>query len=284
MNCSEGDFMAIVSKGSGGSIKFTGTGGGISITSSGGGGGGGGGGGPTDPSLTNLTAWYRADDIGLSNGASVTGWDDRQGTSDLTRVFNAPITYNSSNSEFNNQPTLNFSNGGLIDNWNNPSFNLGSRGAGNTIIMVVKPGYDAPGGGELLLLTGAWPNDHLGYRLFATDMGGAIGSVIRLVGSNGAGQIFKAVEPNKPLIIYVSYEYGTNTSTNSLQIFGASSTYVESQSNPGEISIHGVPPLLRLGYSSGTNTAEVLYYNAVQSPQDKTDTIAYLASRYGIPV
>jgi hypothetical protein len=42
-----GDFMAIVSKGSGGSIKFTGTGGSLSITSSGGGGGGGGGGEPT---------------------------------------------------------------------------------------------------------------------------------------------------------------------------------------------------------------------------------------------
>jgi hypothetical protein len=35
-----GDFMAIVTKGSGGSIKFTGTGGGINIASSGGGGGG----------------------------------------------------------------------------------------------------------------------------------------------------------------------------------------------------------------------------------------------------
>jgi hypothetical protein len=288
--------MAIVSKGSGGSIKFTGTGGGISITSS----GGGGGGGPTDPSLTNLVGWYRADDIGLSNGASVTGWDDRQGTSDLTRVYNGPIYYNSSNSEFNNQPTLDFGSagyGGLIDNWNTPSFNLGPRLAGNTIIMVVKPTYEGGGGNHLLWASGGYPYDSYGYNIYANDMGGALGSCIRMVGYNGSGTILKTVEPNKPLIIYLSYEYDTNTSTNTLQIFGASSTFVPEWSwggaslmsgggntGDGVMPIYGTPWKFQLGYTLGTSTAEVLYYNAVQGAQEKTDTIAYLASRYGIPV
>ena len=287
--------MAIVSKGFGGSIKFTGTGGGISITSS----GGGGGGGPTDPSLTNLIAWYRADDIGLSNGAPVTGWDDRQGTSELTRVF-GPITYNSSNSEFNNQPTLDFGSagyGGLIDNWNTPSFNLGPRLAGNTIIMVVKPAYEGGSGNNILWLPGGWPYDGQGYNIYASDMGGALGSAIRVTGYNGSGTILKTVEPNKPLIIYVSYEYGTTTTSNTLQIFGASSTFVPEWSwggaslmsgggntGDGEMPIYGTPGRLTLGYYSGTSTAELLYYNNIQGAQEKTDTIAYLASRYGIPV
>jgi len=286
--------MAIVTKGSGGSIKFSGTGGGISITSSGG--GGGGGGGPTDPSLTNLRGWYRADDIGLSNGASVTGWEDRQGTSDLSRVYNGPIYYNSSNSEFNNQPTLNFGSGGLIDSWNTPSFDLGPRLAGNTIIMVVKPTYDG-GNNHLLSLPGGYPYDGQGYNIYANDMGGALGSAIKVVGYNGSGTITKTVEPNKPLIIYVSYEYETNTSANTLQIFGASSTFVPEWSwggaslmsgggntGDGAMPIYGTPGKFQLGYSLGTNTAEVLYYNAVQGAQEKTDTIAYLSSRYGISV
>jgi len=287
--------MAIVSKGSGGSIKFSGTGGGIRIASLGG--GGGGGGGPTDPSLTNLIAWYRADDIGLSNGAPVTGWDDRQGTSELTRVYNGPITYNSSNSSFNNQPTIDFGNGGLIDTWNTPSFNLGPRLAGNTIIMVVKPVYDAWGDNQILWLPGGYGGDGQGYNIYASDMGGALGSAIRVTGYNGSGTILKTVEPNKPLIIYVSYEYGTTTTSNTLQIFGASSTFVPEWSwggaslmsgggntGDGEMPIYGTPGRLTLGRVLGTSTAEVLYYNAVQGAQEKTDTIAYLASRYGIPV
>jgi len=48
--------MAIVTKGSGGSIRLTGTGGGISITSSGGGGGGGGGGIVTSGLIAHLDA------------------------------------------------------------------------------------------------------------------------------------------------------------------------------------------------------------------------------------
>ena len=285
--------MAVRTIGSGGSIKFSGTGGSLSITSSGG--GGGGGGGPTDPSLTNLTGWYRADDIGLSNGASVTGWDDRQGTSDLTRVAYGPVYYNSSNSEFNNQPTVDFG-GAIIDNWSTPSFDLGPRLAGNTIIMVVKPSYTG-GNNQLLWASGGYPYDGQGYNIFSDDMGGALGSVIKMSGYNGSGTILKTVEPNKPLIIYVSYEYGTTTTSNTLQIFGASSTFVPEWSwggaslmsgggntGDGEMPIYGTPWKFWLGYNSGTSTAEVLYYNAVQSAQEKTDTIAYLASRYGIPV
>jgi len=283
--------MAIVSKGSGGSIKFSGTGGGIRMTSS------GGGGGPADPSLTNLTAWYRADDIGLSNGASVTGWVDRQGPSDFSRVIYGSATYNSSNSDFNNQPTINFDSGNL-DTETNESFNLGPRLAGNTIIMVVKPFYEGGSGNEFLWVAGAYPyGDNRGYHLYARNYGGALTSAIQMSGYNGAGTIVKSVEPNKTLIVYLSYEYGTNTSANTLQIFGASSTFVPEwswggaslMSGGGDTNV-GVMPIdtpfwfQRLGYNSGTNTAEMLFYNAVQGAQEKTDTIAYLASRYGITV
>ena len=74
--------MAIVSKGSGGSIKFTGTGGGISITSSGGGGGGGGGGGAPDAS--NLYSLLRrgvnqTSTVNELTETIITGWTDARG-------------------------------------------------------------------------------------------------------------------------------------------------------------------------------------------------------------
>ena len=62
--------MAIRTTGSGGSIKLTGTGGGLKIISS------GGGGGILPNTLPGLVAWYKADSLVLSNGASVTYWQD----------------------------------------------------------------------------------------------------------------------------------------------------------------------------------------------------------------
>ena len=280
--------MAIVSKGSGGSIRFTGTGGGIHIASSGGGAGGGGGGGPTDPSLTSLMAWYRADDIGLSNGGSVTGWVDRQGPSDLTRALNGNAIYNASNSDFNNRPTVNFDAGQKqLDTYDNASFDFGPQLAGNTIIVVVKPTYSPIFGFERIIeVEGAYPNFGQGYSIYQGNFGGAS---IFSQGGSSSGRITKTVEPNKALILYLSYEYGTIATQNTLQIFGGVSIYQESQSYPGigtspEMSIAPAGRLIVGGASPGANIAEILYYNAVQGAQEKTDTIAYLASRYGISV
>ena len=278
--------MAIVTKGSGGSIKFTGTGGGISITSSGG--GGGGGGGPADPSLTSLMAWYRADDIGLSNGASVTSWVDRQGPSDLTYVYGSNITFNASSAEFNNQPTVNFVNYNYLDASNNPSRNFGDQGAANTIVMVVKPTYTGEWASLIMETRGQYPYAGRGYKIYKSNQAG--GSSIFLSGYNAAGRIWRSVEPNKPIIIYISYERETNVTQNSFQIFGASSTYEPSLSSEGigtsaVIPLEGAPSdFLISGGGQPDEIAEVLFYNALQNPQEKTDTIAYLSSRYGIPV
>lgn len=94
--------MAIVSKGSGGSIKFSGTGGSLSITSS----GGGGGGGFNPSSLGNLSAWYKADSLSLSNGATVTSIADSSGTgNDMTSYGGTPI-YNASDAQFGGKPSI----------------------------------------------------------------------------------------------------------------------------------------------------------------------------------
>jgi hypothetical protein len=79
--------MAIVSKGSGGSIKFTGTGGGISITSS----GGGGGGFTTSGLVLHLDAGNPA-----SYPGSGTVWTDLSGYGNNATLTNGP-TFNSAN-------------------------------------------------------------------------------------------------------------------------------------------------------------------------------------------
>jgi len=74
--------MAIVTKGSGGSIKFSGTGGGISITSPGGGGAGGGGGTPDSANLYSLLR-RGVGQTTTTNGAAETviaSWTDARGT------------------------------------------------------------------------------------------------------------------------------------------------------------------------------------------------------------
>ena len=65
--------MAIVTKGSGGSIKFSGTGGSINIASSGGGAGGGGGGGGGAPDSSNLYSLLRR---GVNQTTTTNGFDE----------------------------------------------------------------------------------------------------------------------------------------------------------------------------------------------------------------
>jgi hypothetical protein len=66
--------MAIRTSGSGGSIKFSGTGGSLTISSSGGGGGGG-----SLPLMTNISAWYDAEDIMQADDSDITSWADKSG-------------------------------------------------------------------------------------------------------------------------------------------------------------------------------------------------------------
>jgi hypothetical protein len=74
--------MAIVTKGSGGSIKFSGTGGGISITSPGGGGAGGGGGTPDSANLYSLLRRGVGQTTTTNSAAEtvVASWTDARGT------------------------------------------------------------------------------------------------------------------------------------------------------------------------------------------------------------
>lgn len=47
----------------------------------------------TAPPATNRLSWFKADALGLSNGASVATWADQDGNSNLTKIGGATVTY-----------------------------------------------------------------------------------------------------------------------------------------------------------------------------------------------
>jgi hypothetical protein len=138
--------MAIVTKGSGGSIRFSGSGGRLYIPGS----GGGGGGGSFDPtSISGLVGWYDASDATTFTYATISGlqqvsaWNDKSGLGNHA-------TRNASNA---NQ-IIRFSSGGggvsfasqTHSEWLQTSLIPATGAGGRTIITVVsnpstQPGY-----------------------------------------------------------------------------------------------------------------------------------------------
>ena len=279
--------MAIVSKGSGGSIKFTGTGGGISITSSG---GGGGGGGFNPSSLGNLSAWYKAASLSLSNGATVTSIADSSGTgNDMTSYGGTPI-YNASDAQFGGKPSISL---------NGSSYLYKDYAAG------------LPAGSE------AWTIYAVGYAnssLFGIG-GNSNGRAVRvnLYGDSGSGAYYADycnITPggpaygstSSPVVLSISKPGGawpanliTSVSFYCNNVLGTTGGEGYEGSLPSQNGGFGVTPAhTTIGTLPGAPTfwpawgtgkfAEALVYNTQHDNTARLQVTQYLATKYGISI
>jgi len=283
--------MAIVSKGSGGSIKFTGIGGGISITSSGGGGGGGGG----SPPMTLLGAWFRADDAGSSNGAAVNSWADRSASGDVLTVpgeFAAPMqppTYLSSVAAFNNQPAVSFVSsgpGGLFYGsylaMTSPAAYLSGDSA-LTIYAVIS--IDNYVGDPKRIFTygtlGTYQQQSM-ISLFLADQWGTK----RLGLETGyAANLYNYSIDSTARIVELKISQGGTVGSAFQAVNGVSQTITDSF-NSG--AVPALPsPVNKVTMGNGSfdgKIAEIIYYKKEHDSSERAATLSYLSSRYGISI
>lgn len=284
--------MAIVTRGSGGSIKLTGTGGGIRMTSSGGGGGGGG-----SPPMTMLGAWFRADDAGSTNEAEVTSWADRSASGDTLTVpesKGAP-TYLSSVAAFNNQPAVSFSSTGPAGLYHGSYLQKSSPAAylsgdssftiyavlsvdnhtGFNDIFSYGAGGNPPGEGRIMLA-------HRMY--FGTPQIGLQAGV----DGQPLGGLFYNHTHSTAKIVEIRLAQGATIGSAFQATNGVEASYTPWQSGDYQSTVPYVASpvgavIMGRGVFDG-KIAEIIYYKKEHSSEERSATLSYLSSRYGISI
>ncbi len=270
--------MAIKLTGSGGSIKLTGTGGSLKVTSS--------GGVPTQPPLGSLSAWYRADDIGVSNGSNVSSWVDLSGNgSDLGPVpaVSQP-TYSTNVAAFNGHAAVSFSGTQLLYR-TSPNFAAGD--AAISCYIVCDPTF--AGGGGTTLPMFSWGQDGgAQYRptvLFYNTDPQWIVAVDSFANNSPSYNATSSAQ-----IVSFFNAQSNPISTSTILVDGA----VPTQYNVGlggAIAIPSPVAEVRMGGFVQNNSpcfvgqiAEVLLYNKNHDAGERAQTLGYLSNRYGIAV
>ena len=218
----------------------------------------------TDPTgISNLQAWYRADKGITQLAGVVSGWADQSGTGDSNKNLaqsSAPIrpTFNSTDSSYNNQPTLTFTS--------------------------VAHQY---------LLSGTWTTDLTDFTLFIV---GNDDGTNAYYAQDTEAQVYDlypsgghyAVEGSAAMISTVSL-------SSSPKIFGilgdgsGSALYISAQTakitgNIGDTSMPGFQIGLANSHYLNGKIAEAIIYGRALQQNEINAVLAYLGTRYNIVI
>ena len=270
--------MAIKVSGSGGSVKFSGSGGGLKVQSSGGGGGGG-----FDPSsLGNLSSWFKADALGLSNGATVTSWADSAGGNTLDGYGGTPI-YNASDAEFGNMPSVSF-NGSSFLYKNSPS-GLPSGAAAFSIYAVAYPDnvhFD-------VMNIFGWGSNTSRGRIVVSTLPSWAGGPAYWPNYNTGDVVVKKNATFGPPAVVISLSLPADTGISSAELYVNDQAGVVLNSDSAlsigtaSLAIGSTPANLGERNFYG-KFAEGLIYSEKHDNTKRLQVTQYLASKYGISI
>ena len=176
--------------------------------------------------MSDLVAWYKADSLALSNGATVTNWpDDSPSNNDLDNYGGTPV-YNSSDPLLGGMPSVTYDG----SDWNyrsNPT-GLPVGAAAHTTYVV---GYwDGTSGNHQMFAWGA--NAYAGCRLGVGQ--GALGIIFE---SQNMGSKPRTITANNSFIFSFPYSAGAN--------YSSLTTYLDGVGESGEYpGFPGVPNIV----------------------------------------
>lgn len=289
--------MGIVIKGSGGSIKFSGTGGGINarfIPPP-----------PASPPMALMSAWYDAEDIAQADGSSVESWSDKSGNGNNLSYFGTAPTLDTSGTNFNGKKVVNFSH------------------SNNVIALRLYGLNNFPTGNDPISLYTVFKSNYMGpYAFHPVISIGQTYNRLNLMGAlevNGAGG-YVSGSPNWWTFLDLPghpsdyYSASTNTRIASFIIdssqgmgdaeFLINGTTTERLTDvtgggapnlpanayteivlgglAGETSYMGYPQQIAYAYEG--KIAEVIIYKTKHSTSDRDQTLSYLAAKYGVSI
>jgi len=302
--------MAIVTKGSGGSIKFSGTGGSLSITSSG---GGGGGGSPINPSsLGDLKLRFLGGDYSTFTPPSGYGaqntWNAISPGSTLARVYDASQnslvwlpgapSFNGNGSAYMDQFTANnYDSGTFLD--------IPGGSTARTLYMVAHvPDINAGANPTRMFIYGS-PSSYSAVGFVLSD--GYIYGTAEVLGSPpmnlvGDGASTKGAPISSATTFVVSYSYaaGSDLKDNPIYVNGVLGTYgagtsgVINSHNNGSGIIGSTAPYLTFQYKHGYGrdpstapgapfyVADLLIFNTEHNSSTRAGVESWLMTQYGI--
>jgi len=235
---------------------------------------------PIDPGgVAGLVAWYKADSLALSNGATVTSWpDDSPNNNDLVTYESAPI-YNAADALLNGMPSVTYD--GNDSNYRSNPTGLPVGSSACTAYVVAY--WDGNSGCQGLFGWGA--NAYTGSRISFGQCNGLLQAE-----SQGMGSATRSISANTPFIYSFPYAAAANYSASTTYLNGVGLTGevpgfpgVPNIINPvSEIAI-GRPPTAAVERWTGA-VAEVLVFNTTHSATTRVGIEKYLANKYGISI
>lgn len=244
-------------------------------------------GGPTPPPepgppLTQLGGWWRADDAGTVDGASVTSWPDRSG---YTQTFGtlagvtAP-TWEASVSSLGNRPAVQFGAGKGLQ-ITSPTGFIGGKHAVTCYIVQ-----------QIASFTNS---SVFFYGPSALSVFGSCFSIINLNGPDRVGTSIYGcsgmfASNNSAQIVSVRAANNSAWGTSKLTIDGAAVAAVVD--NPGLVlDVTNPVQIVCVGgdttpasFNFDGRIAEILYYHKEHDGTERAETLLYLSERYGIPL
>lgn len=227
--------------------------------------------------IAGLQLWLRAD-LGITlSGSEVINWADQSGIGDNNRNATQSAgstcpTFNSSDSNFNNQPTLSFSNASA--QWMTTNAWTTYIAQPTTIVFVCSQNS---AGGTAYKFTGGVTNGdapQMYYNGGGDNTWSIYSDTVNLTGPSATA--------NTPIVFYAEFNGGTS----SIRI-SQETPFVIGATNPSNCGQYG----FGIGgdsngsseYLDGT-IAEVLVYNSILSTIDRTNLQNYLSARYAITI
>jgi hypothetical protein len=238
---------------------------------------------PLEPPLAQIGAWYRADDISQASGSTVFTWSDRSGNGvDLVPVpaVSQP-TLSTNNPQFNNRKAVDFSGTQQLYRLNPPNWPTGAHAF--TIYVVNDPTLSGTlhgmfGWGVDLVTNARACFCYYGPAPHELGVDG-YGNSTRKYFASAAAQISSASSANN-----------ANMSDATILVDGAVGT-LAAAGNAVQWAIPNPCPEVRLGGFAGApygffvgKIAEILVYHKNHNAIERSQTLAYLSDRYGIPV
>lgn len=243
---------------------------------------------PPAPPSADLIGWWRADDISQPDNTDINSWTDRSGnTGPLTSFFGTnPPKFAASSPSFSGQPAANFINDGNVRQLRSllpPNYPVGS---GAFSLYVV---HDPILSGSIRPIFGWGINFNARGRMCAAQFNA--GAYWIVVGEGYASSTDSYVVNAGPQILSIFSATGADMNVADVWVDGAvpgppdgpGTALPWNIPNPvPEVNMGGLPQENSVGYIG--QIAEVLVYSKDHSPAERTQTLAYLSARYGIPV